>query len=133
MRREALLAASACIYAIVLALIAFWPQHVDSAVPSRFWRMLETTIPFITYERVEFGANILLFVPLGILLALLLPARRWLAVPSAALVSAVIETVQGVFISGRTASILDVVANVIGASIGLAIVAIAYRARRRRA
>lgn len=105
-------------YGVVLAAIAFWPQPVDSGV-SPFVRVLTRLVPLLTYERIEFGSNVVLFVPLGIVLGLLLPASRHLVVPLAFLSSLTIEAIQAVMLADRTPSVFDLIANVAGACLGL--------------
>ena len=78
----------------------------------------------------EFGANILLFVPLGVLLTLILRDRA-LVLPIAIVLTLAIESVQGVLLDRRTPSELDMVANTAGACIGLLAVA-AWQWWRRR-
>lgn len=120
------------VYGVVLALIAFWPQPVDSgAGAGAFLAWVTDRFPLLTYPRIEFAANILLFVPFGVGLALLLPALRYLVMPAALLVSLAIESVQAVLIAARTPSVYDIVANVSGACLGLIAVAIADALRRR--
>lgn len=63
------------------------------------------------------GFNILLFVPLGLLLASRL--RSWrLAVVACACLSVAIETLQAVLPFGRTTNIDDVILNTTGAALG---------------
>lgn len=124
------------VYAAVLALIAFWPTPVDREAAGVL-RAIARAVPLLSYGVVEFTANIALFVPFGVLLALALPRRRGLAVPIAVAVSLVIESGQAMFLAQRTPSLRDIVANTLGASVGLTIVLIldrraaAGRARRR--
>ena len=74
---------------------------------------------------VEGAANVLLFVPFGLIVALLLPTRRWwLAAVAGALTSAGIETVQYLALSQRTASLGDVMNNTLGALLGAAAIRI---------
>ena len=121
------------VYAVALLLIAFWPQHVDKGM-GWFLKALTHHIPLLTYDRIEFGSNIVLFVPLGILLAILMPRRRYLVMPVGFTVSLTIETAQGVLLPGRTASLADLIANTAGACIGLfAVEVIDWVARRRQA
>jgi glycopeptide antibiotics resistance protein len=75
----------------------------------------------VSYARIEFGANVLLFVPLGILLALIL-RQRYLIVPISIVTTVGIECAQGIFLPHRVASMGDVVANLAGACVGLLIV-----------
>ena len=79
-----------------------------------------------SYERsafvLEILANVALFVPIGLLLVLAWPRLRlWQAVLIGALMSVLIETVQGVMPS-RFPTVSDVIANTTGTLIGVAIV-----------
>ncbi|WP_424936245.1 MULTISPECIES: VanZ family protein [Bacteria] len=119
------------VYLIGLGLIAFWPQHVDSNISPSFLGRVIKLIPLMTYERLEFGANIVLFIPLGVLLALLLVRQRSLVLPIAFLASFTIECVQGLLLPGRTPSVNDILANTAGACIGLVLIALVERRRSR--
>ncbi|GAA1469924.1 VanZ family protein [Microbacterium thalassium] len=126
-RRIAMWALAA--YAIALVLIAVWPTPVDQG--ARPWiDAVGRVIPPVTINRVEFAANILYFVPLGALLALLL-TRRYLIVPIAVVTTVSIESVQALLLAARVPSVLDIVANVTGACVGLLIVEGAEWWRRR--
>jgi glycopeptide antibiotics resistance protein len=111
---------------VVLALIAFWPVPVDQGA-SGFLRSISSVVPWLTYDVIETGANVLLFVPFGVLLALALPLQRGLVVPLALATTLVIESGQALFLADRTPSLRDIVANVLGAAIGLAIVILIER------
>ena len=102
---------------------------VDSGA-GRLLRFVTRVFPMLTYVRIEFAANILLFVPLGLLLALILQ-RRYLVIPIAFLTTAAIESLQALMIDKRTPSVMDIIANLTGACIGLVIVGLVewYRAR----
>ncbi|HEX2194595.1 MAG TPA: VanZ family protein [Candidatus Limnocylindria bacterium] len=66
------------------------------------------------------AANVLLFVPLGILLAARYPgASRWLLTALAAIVSLMVEGGQAVLETGRLADVTDLVANTAGAALGI--------------
>lgn len=119
------------VYGIALALIGFWPQPVDSGAGT-ILKLITKVLPLLTYARIEFGANILLFIPLGVGVALLLPQMRYLVMPVALLVSLTIESVQAVYISARTPSLYDILANVSGAVLGLVAVAAFEAGKRRR-
>lgn len=72
----------------------------------------------------EFLANVALFAPIGLLLVLAWPRLRlWRAVLVGALMSVLIETVQG-FMPSRFPTISDVVANTLGTLIGAVIVTV---------
>ncbi|MCB1297750.1 MAG: VanZ family protein [Microthrixaceae bacterium] len=80
---------------------------------------------------VEFGANILMFVPLGLLLTLFF-RHPWRGVVLALLLSVGVEVVQFV-IPSRQPSVRDVLANVLGAGLGAFLAwAIVIRRERRR-
>lgn len=77
----------------------------------------------------EVLANVALFVPVGLLLAFALPRLRlWQIVLIGALMSGLIETVQG-FMPSRFPTISDVLANTAGAAIGGVIALLLVRLR----
>lgn len=126
-RAVALLAA----YLVARAAIALWPSLVDRGATGLIARIAEIA-PAITYARTEFAANITLFVPLGALLARILPRDQHLVVPAALVVTASVEPIQAALLAARTPSMLDILANVTGACIGL-LIAAGLEARRRSA
>lgn len=77
--------------------------------------------------------NVVLFVPVGALLAKLLRGRWWVAVLVAGLCSAAIEVVQAQWLLERIGSVDDVVANTLGAALGALAVTLRRRHRSRRA
>lgn len=91
----------------------------------------------LSVERVEFLANIGLFVPVGMFVLLLVGSRLWwLAVAGSVALTSAIETAQR-SIPGRVPDPRDVVANTIGAVIGVVLVLVltlpgTLRRRRRR-
>jgi hypothetical protein len=121
-RRAAVLGLGA--YALVLGLIAFWPVPVDrggSVILMRWLGNLHRwgVPPWFNYGVVEVASNVLLFIPLGALIARILGLRLWWgAVAAGFLVSVLIELSQLVFLPARFASIADVAANTSGAIIG---------------
>lgn len=127
-RRRRLLAALLAGYLLALSLIAFWPSPVDegaSGFIARALRLLHRNgVPgWFDYSLVESGANVLLFIALGILVATFLPLRRaWLALPVGILASMFIEVGQELFRPERVATPQDVLANALGAAIGTVVV-----------
>jgi VanZ like family len=119
------------LYGISLAMIALWPVPVDSGAGG-FLRRVTDLVPVLTYARIEFSANILLFVPLGVLLMLILRGR-YLILPIAFVVTVAIECSQALLLDKRTPSVLDIIANIAGACIGIVIVAVAESLRGRAA
>lgn len=74
------------------------------------------------YAQLEFTANVLLFVPLGFFLALLFPPHLgWLGAVVGIALSAVVESAQAVWLPMRYASLLDLLANGVGACAGAAL------------
>lgn len=75
----------------------------------------------LSVERVEFLANIGLFVPLGVFLLLLVGTRLWfVAVMAGIVLTSMIEAVQKE-IPGRVSDPRDVAANSIGMFVGVAL------------
>lgn len=109
-------------YGVALAIVAFWPVPVDSGA-GPFLRAVTRAIPVLTYARIEFGANILMFIPLGLLLSLILRRERWRVLPIAFLTTVTIETGQAIALAARTPSVLDIIANTAGACAGMVLAA----------
>lgn len=109
-------------YGVALALVAFWPVPVDSGA-GPFLRSITHIFPVLTYSRIQFGANIVMFVPLGLLLSFILRRERWLVLPIAFLTSVTIETGQAIALAARTPSVLDIIANTAGACAGMVLAA----------
>jgi glycopeptide antibiotics resistance protein len=93
----------------------------------------------IDIVRLEFLANIAMFVPVGVFLLLLFGSRLWwLALTASVLLTGLIETAQ-MGIPGRVPDGRDLVANTLGALIGIVIALVLTlpselrRRRRRRA
>lgn len=89
----------------------------------------------LSVERIEFLANIGLFVPLGVFLLLLVGTRLWLVALAAGIVlTSVIENVQR-SIPGRVSDPRDVAANSIGMFVGIVlavVLTLPATVRRRR-
>lgn len=137
-RRLRLVLLAASVYGVALLLIAAWPTHVDenldvlNTAPAT-WLIDHGLPPNRTYELIETSANVLLFVPFGVLLMLGSLRMTWLRVAAVGLVvSAGIEILQAVALPGRTANVDDVVANTLGAAIGALGVVLWRRLARRR-
>ncbi|MFJ6280548.1 VanZ like family protein [Arthrobacter subterraneus] len=133
-RRRRFLAALLAGYLLVLSLIAFWPSPVDegaSGFIARFLGFLHRNgVPgWFDYNLIESGANVLLFIPFGVLVAAYLPLRHaWLALPAGVVASLCIELGQEQFRPERFATPRDVLANALGAAVGtVAVYAWAHR------
>ncbi|WP_157940200.1 VanZ family protein [Arthrobacter ruber] len=124
---------------MAVALIVLWPTPVDRGGAEALRRALnflhEHGLPtFVTYSVVEFSANILMFVPLGLFWFLLTPPRlRWWAPAVSFALSTLIEATQFLLLPQRFATPYDVVANTLGALVGaLTACALLTAGRRER-
>jgi acetyltransferase-like isoleucine patch superfamily enzyme/VanZ family protein len=128
--RRGILLAALALYLVGLAFVGVSPMPVDRPLAGLLRQVIDAMRGYpltagITYMHVEGAANVLLFVPLGLIVALLLPTRRWwLAAIAGGLTSAAIETVQYLALSQRTASLGDIVNNTLGAVLGAAAIRI---------
>lgn len=131
--REWLAISSLGIYAVVILYVTLTPTPLDQGFESSVTRFLNVLhrngIPeWFGYNKLEFSANVVMFVPLGFLVSMLLPVRLWwLALFICPGISGAIELTQGALLAGRFATLNDVYANSMGGFIG-AIVAFAIRA-----
>jgi len=119
-------------------MIVFWPSPVDKPLDGTLLELFKWLrrhgVPwwFPLYRTVEFGSNILLFVPFGVVLALRFAHRFWwLAVVLAAATSTAIELTQAWVLPDRVADWHDIVANTSGALLG-AVCVVALRRRLAR-
>ena len=118
------------------------PDYADLAarVLARLQRYpdLDPLTSRLSVERIEFLANIGLFVPLGVFLLLLVGTRLWLVALAAGIVlTSMIESIQR-SIPGRVSDPRDVAANSIGMVIGIGLALVltlpaSLRRRRERA
>jgi glycopeptide antibiotics resistance protein len=139
MGRRLLILGLAGAYGAALLLVGLWPTHVDENMdmvnrPPTTWLVnILSLTPAQGYDIGEFSANVLLFVPLGLLAMGLVPRLSWvrLALGAGAL-SVLIELAQTIYRPDRTGSLRDVVANTFGAVLGAALV-VAWRQLRSRA
>ena len=128
-RRRRLLRAIAAAYAVALAVVLFWPSHVDGEGGFvRFDPLLDALaalgIPaWASYPWVEFAANSALFVPLGVLWASAARTPRLRRAASAALIGAAVsiavELGQRFLLDERTTDPRDVIANTLGSVLGV--------------
>jgi len=129
-------------FSLVVGVITFWPGPPDPdgqlALRAFLDQAHRTGLPlWITFGKIEFGANIVMFVPIGFFGALALPRWRWLVVPAAVLGSGCIEVMQAARLPDRFGTARDVVANGLGALVGYllaaALLSVLLRRDRRRA
>jgi glycopeptide antibiotics resistance protein len=135
--RQPVLAVITACYLVLLGWLTLGPQPLDSNGRGLLHRLIrfisgDNTLDWITFALVEFTANIILFIPVGVLFTLMLGWRRWwLAALLGAGLTAAIEFVQ-LSLPNRVTDPRDIVSNSIGAAIGVALVLVftAWRASR---
>jgi len=132
------------VYLGVVGWITLGPQPLDEGANSLVWRLLDVFSRFsltdwISYSLLEFWANVAMFVPVGLFFLMLLGRGRWwLAIVLGVLLTCGIELAQ-VYLPGRVSDPRDILANSVGALIGVVVALIVTwpaavrRARARRA
>lgn len=84
------------------------------------WFAQRPSTAWITLDRVEFAANVAMFVPLGVFAVLWFGVRGWWTAPLLGLaMSGAIELTQALFLDTRVPDPRDLVANTLGAVIGM--------------
>ena len=132
------LSVATAVYLAIVAMITLGPAPPSDSEGWLFdiLRVLgrSETTRWITYQRVEFTANIFMFFPIGMLARLLLPSGRRHGLVSIAFGVALTCTIEFVqkFIPGRVSDISDIVSNSIGTVLGVAIVTACALRRRHR-
>ena len=75
---------------------------------------------WFSYYFIEASANVALFIPFGLLIAMARPVTAWWRLASIGLmISTCLELAQHLFLAARFASLIDVVTNMLGAVIGI--------------
>jgi glycopeptide antibiotics resistance protein len=108
-----------------LALLTLTPSRVEESMPNLLDLVLSIAHRLgwasLDFTRLEVLANILVFIPVGILAFLLLPRRVWmLSLLVGPLLSLSIEAAQRIALPHRAATVTDVIANSSGATAGVA-------------
>lgn len=128
-------------YLFFVAYLTLTPQEAHTGEAAFVQRALDALhrrgyAESIDYDRFEFLANIALFVPVGMFLLLLFGSGGWwLAALASVATTAFIETIQHQ-IPGRVPDDRDLLANGVGAFIGIAVALVLTMPatlRRRRA
>ena len=131
-----ILAAVTLVYLLVVAWITLNPfppdPHGNRLLTSLLALFAETPLlAWVTYDVVEFSANILMFVPMGVLLTLLLGREHWwLALTLGVVATLTIEFVQ-LFLPARFSDPRDLLSNTLGTLLGIAIVRLASTAHHK--
>lgn len=121
-----------------LALLTLTPERVEESMPNLIDQVLTLAhrlgLESLDFTRLEIVANILVFVPIGILAFLLLPRRVWpLALVIGPATSLAIEASQRFALPHRAATVTDIVANSTGATAGVAVAVLCTLLFSRRA
>lgn len=116
-------------YAALLGAVLLWPTHVDENLDVVAWPGVATALGLlglsdaVGYQLIEIAANVVLFAPLGVIVALSVRRHRvWWTILVAGLASVAVESIQWLWLPGRTASFVDVVANITGAAVAALVV-----------
>jgi glycopeptide antibiotics resistance protein len=123
-------------YLAFVGWITLGPQPFDDDPNGLLFRALALfgrldATSWITYNRLEFTANIGMFLPIGLFLVLLFGRRLWwLAMALGFCITVAIETAQ-IFLPSRVSDPRDIVANTCGAVIGV-LVGLILTARKAR-
>ncbi|MEV7766488.1 VanZ family protein [Microbacterium sp. NPDC086615] len=134
-RRRALLVAASALHAAGVWWMTLRPTIYDENVGGILHAILRAArgwppTAWITFDGVEFTANVVMFAPLGVLV-LLWGGRWWHGIAAGLLISSAIETTQLLFLPTRVADVRDVIANTSGAAIGVVLMAVVgWRAAR---
>lgn len=124
-----------CCYLVVVFIIVFVLKLGQMPLPERIGAVLgyfhdRNLLIGIRYGHIEAAANVLFFVPLGMLVPIIFNPPRWLVAWVLCVgLSVSIETIQWVFLSGRVASFRDIACNSIGAGIGVVLTLTLWRSR----
>ncbi|MGW8484628.1 VanZ family protein [Microbacterium sp. NPDC055903] len=110
-----------------LAYLTLWPTRVEDRMPT----VLDLVLGFFRdrlawtwmgFDQLELLANVLVFVPVGILAFMVIPRRAWPAAYAVGpALSIAIETWQAVALPERAATTADILANSAGATIGVSL------------
>lgn len=120
------------VYVLLVAVVVLTPVSYAAIVHAiGAWLRDGLNVDWFGTGWIEFVANVVMFIPLGLLLTLL-TRRHWLGTLIALALSAAAELGQ-IVIPSRQPSVRDVVANVLGAAIGAAIAWLFFTRREGRA
>ena len=134
-----LLAAILVLYLVVLAFVVLWPTPVDKDAGRHLthtlaWLYAHGIPRWFSYPLLEWLSNVAMFLPFGFLVAEMLERGAWWKATIAGLAfSTAIEMIQFLFFVQRTASVLDVLANTLGALVGAAAFMVFAKIRHKHA
>lgn len=123
-RQNPILTAVTFVYLGVVGFITLVPQPQNEGSDWFVWALLRffsrhSLTNWISYSLLEFWSNVAMFIPVGLFFLLLLGRRRWwLAILLGVVLTCGIEFAQ-LFIPSRVSDPRDIVANSLGAFIGV--------------
>lgn len=124
LRRHPILSFATFSYLAVVGWVTLGPQPLDDEGRGLLrrvigWLQRHDATEWVTYSGVEFTANVLMFVPVGLFFVLLLGRRQWwLAAVLCVALTITIETTQ-LFLADRVPDPRDLMSNSIGGVIGV--------------
>lgn len=121
-------------YLTVVGVVTMRPAPPDDetlGLAVRFIEWLASLGLPVTVPGMEAGANVVMFVPFGVLVGLLLARPWWVVVLLGAATSGLIETVQR-WLPTRWSTLQDVVMNTTGAAVGVLGLMVVLWVRGRR-
>jgi glycopeptide antibiotics resistance protein len=136
-RRHPLLSVVTFVYLGLVGWLTLGPQPLDDEPNGVLFKLLEVlgrygATDWITYNGLEFSANIAMFVPVGLFFLLLLGRSYWfVAILAGVVLTFAIETAQ-IFLPARVSDPRDLASNSIGALIGVIIALIVTTPKARR-
>ena len=125
-RRHPFLTIATFAYLGVVAWVTLGPQPLDAQGSALLYRLIDefsqhNVTQWLTYSRVEFLANIAMFVPIGVFFVLLMGRGWWFAAMLAGVgLTFVIEFIQ-LFLPARVPDVRDLIANSLGACVGVVV------------
>ncbi|MEZ0165265.1 VanZ family protein [Kineococcus sp. LSe6-4] len=135
---RAAVAAALCVYLAGTIANTVFPVFLDKPTGTRPWSAFLNVVPVVGYEPADFAMNVAVFVPLGVLVALVVTRPSWTRVLAvAAAISATIEVTQFVTATtlggGHVADVNDLLSNVVGGLLGAGLLALLDRVPAVRA
>lgn len=122
--RHPVLSIVTAVYLAIVGWVTLGPQPLDDHGRSILHRIVQLfarhdATRWITESRVEFGANVAMFIPIGVFFLLLLGRRRWWFAFAITLCLTVGIELSQQALPTRVSDIRDVVANSAGALVGI--------------
>jgi len=114
------------VYLVAVGFIVFSPSD-DSG--SGFLEWLAEALGEPGYAAVEFTANIVMFVPFGVLVRLATARPSWWMILALGFLTTVTIELTQLALPSRFSTVSDVIANTLGTAVGLAAVWLATRRR----